>query len=121
MSRITDKCIAEVRDASAIEDVIGKYVALTEVEHTGYEGNCPFCEDDQGRFKVNPSLAMFMCRSCGVGGDITTFVMLYRKVSFREAMAFLAGRADLPLEEEPTTALADARRRTTTEKEPSHG
>jgi DNA primase len=93
-SRDDDK--AKVKDASPIERVIGDVLAL---KPKGRElvGLCPFHEDRRPSMNVIPSKQIFHCFVCQTGGDVFTFVQKYHNMDFREALEYLAERANITL------------------------
>ncbi|MBU6414300.1 MAG: DNA primase [Planctomycetes bacterium] len=93
-SRDDDK--ARVKDASPIERVIGDVLAL---KPKGRElvGLCPFHEDRRPSMNVIPSKQIFHCFVCQSGGDVFTFVQKYHNMEFREALEYLAERANITL------------------------
>lgn len=50
-------------------------------------------------FIVNPERQIFHCFGCGEGGDSIGFLMRQQRLSFPEAVRFLADRAGINLEE----------------------
>ena len=42
----------------------------------GYKGPCPFHEDDDPSFSVNPEKNLWNCFGCDKGGDVIRFVEL---------------------------------------------
>lgn len=81
--------VDEVRLRSDIVDVIGSYVKLKRAGN-GFFGLCPFHSEKSPSFHVNPSLQLYKCFGCGVGGDVFTFIREYENFSFAEAVEFLA-------------------------------
>ena len=61
-------------------------------------GICPFHEERTGSFSVSPGKNLFHCFSCNRGGDAITFIMEKEKLSFMEAIEFLARRHNIPIE-----------------------
>jgi len=47
-----------------------------------YFGLCPFHDDHNPSFSVNPTNNLWQCFGCGAGGDVIRFVELIDKVSF---------------------------------------
>lgn len=87
---------ARVKDASPIERVVGDVVAL---KPKGRElvGLCPFHEDRRPSMNVIPSKQIFHCFVCQTGGDVFSFVQKYHNMEFREALEYLAERANITL------------------------
>lgn len=91
-----DEDKSRVKDASPIERVVGDVVAL---KPKGRElvGLCPFHEDRRPSMNVIPSKQIFHCFVCQTGGDVFTFVQKYHNMEFREALEYLAERANITL------------------------
>jgi hypothetical protein len=50
---------------------------------------CPLHVEKTPSFKVDPDKQSFYCFGCNAGGDIITFVQVYRNLSFKEALDYL--------------------------------
>ncbi len=94
--RIPDEKIDEVRNAVDIVDVIGASVRLKK-RGRSYVGLCPFHQEKTPSFTVSPDKQMFHCFGCSKGGNVFTFVMERDRMSFVEAVRFLADRAGIRL------------------------
>jgi len=94
--RISQGKIDEVREATDIIDLISAYVTLRK-RGKNYVGLCPFHSEKTPSFAVNAEKQVYHCFGCGVGGNTFTFVMEHEKVSFAEAVRFLADRAGITL------------------------
>lgn len=53
---------------------------------------CPFHPDKNPSFYINPEKNLFHCFGCNLGGDVIKFVMLAKKLSFKQAVNFLKRR-----------------------------
>lgn len=85
-----------VRDASDIVQVVGEHLSL-KPKGREYVGLCPFHDDRNPSMCVIPAKQIFHCFVCGTGGDVFTFVQKYHSMGFREALQFLADRANIEL------------------------
>ncbi|HCT46581.1 MAG TPA: DNA primase, partial [Phycisphaerales bacterium] len=85
-----------VRDASDIVQVVGEHLSL-KPKGREYVGLCPFHDDRNPSMCVIPTKQIFHCFVCGTGGDVFTFVQKYHSMGFREALEFLAQRANIEL------------------------
>jgi DNA primase len=92
-----DSLKKEVKEASDIVDVVGTYVALRQ-QGGRYKGLCPFHQDHNPSFDVDPRRQYFRCWSCGKKGDVFDFIQEHERVDFREALELLARRANISLE-----------------------
>jgi DNA primase len=91
--------IEQLRQRVDLVELIGEVVPLKRVGRN-YAGLCPFHSEDTPSFFVHPEWGIFKCFGCGKGGNALTFVMEYYRMSFPEAVRFLAQRVGLPLPEE---------------------
>jgi DNA primase len=94
----SDPFVERVREASDIAAVVGEYVALRKAG-ARLAGLCPFHREKTPSFYVNPSMQVFHCFGCGVGGDVFSFLMQHEKMTFPEAVRHLATRAGIALPE----------------------
>jgi len=95
--RIRDSDIAEVRDRTRIDEVIGEYVALRRAGAGSLKGLCPFHDEKSPSFQVSPSKGLFHCFGCQEGGDTITFVMKVDHLTFSESVERLAAQAGITL------------------------
>lgn len=89
--------VEKVRARINIVDVVGRHVNLKK-SGRGFTGLCPFHDDKNPSFSVNPTTGTYRCWSCGAKGDVFKFVMEMDRLSFREALETLAADAGVVLE-----------------------
>ena len=89
----------EIRARVALAQVIGQSVKLTR-KGREYSGLCPFHNEKSPSFTVNEDKGFFHCFGCGAHGDVITFLMRSRHMSFPDAVEQLAGQAGLDLPEQ---------------------
>ena len=82
--------------ASDIVDVVGEHVALRP-KGREFAAVCCFHDDTSPSMFVSPQKQIFKCFVCGAGGSVFDFVMKYHKMSFPEALRFLADRSGIEL------------------------
>ncbi|HET7830081.1 MAG TPA: DNA primase [Candidatus Limnocylindrales bacterium] len=98
--------VAEIKGRLPVADVVGETVQLKKAGTT-LKGLCPFHGEKTPSFVVTPARDTWHCFGCGKHGDIFTFVMERDGLAFPEALAQLAGRAGVELDER--TKREDAR------------
>jgi DNA primase len=96
--RVSVSILEQIRQASDIVDVVSSTATLKRAGRT-FKGLCPFHREKTPSFTVNPEKQVFYCFGCGAGGDVFKFVQLRENVDFREAIAILAVRAGITIEE----------------------
>ena len=79
---------------------MGEYVPLTKRSGQNLFGLCPFHSEKTPSFSVSPSRQIYHCFGCGKGGSVINFIMEIERLSFPEAVEFLARRAGMPIPEQ---------------------
>ncbi len=100
---IPKETIALILDAVRIEEVIGDFVQLKRAG-ANYKGLSPFANEKTPSFTVSPAKGIFKDFSTGKGGSAITFVMEHEKMSYPEALRYLARKYNIELKEEELTA-----------------
>lgn len=95
---ISRQTIQKVNDLSDILDVVGAFVKLKK-RGVNYLGNCPFHNEKTPSFTVSPSKGIYKCFGCGKAGNVITFVQEHEKLSYPEAITWLAKRYHIEIEE----------------------
>lgn len=68
-----------------------KFVTIGDKTYASEDKECPFCgHKDCFRIKLDGEASLFKCFSCDVGGDVTTMVAEYKKITPVEAVHLLA-------------------------------
>ena len=96
MIQYTDELKEEIRSANDIVDVVSQYVTLKR-SGRNFFGLCPFHKEKSPSFSVSPDRQYFHCFGCHKGGDVFTFISEIERISFKEALEFLAERARIEL------------------------
>ena len=96
MVQFSDELKEEIRSANDIVDVISQYVTLKR-SGRNFFGLCPFHKEKSPSFSVSPDRQYYHCFGCHKGGDVFNFVSEVERISFREALEFLAERARIQL------------------------
>lgn len=86
----------KVQAATDLVRLVGEQVNL-KPKGKEFAGLCPFHDDKTPSMQVSPQKQIYKCFSCGAGGDAFSFVMNYHKMTFPEAMKYLADRAGIEL------------------------
>ncbi len=96
-----------VIEATDLVRLIGEQVSLRKAGRE-FKCVCPFHDDHNPSMCVVPHKQIYHCFVCGAGGDALSFVINYHKMSFREALQFLADRAGITLSPPPRRAAPSA-------------
>lgn len=95
---ITPQTIEQIKNRLDIIDVVGEFVKLKK-RGTNYIGNCPFHNEKSPSFTVSPAKELYKCFGCGKSGNTITFVMEHEKLTYVDALRWLAGRYNIEIEE----------------------
>lgn len=95
--QIREEVIERIRQDNDIVDIISENVRLKK-SGRNYVGLCPFHNDKSPSLSVSLDKQIYKCFSCGEAGNVITFVMKYKKLTFYEASKYLADKAGIPLE-----------------------
>jgi len=91
----TDKR-AEIIGRLDVLSVFGERITLKKSGRE-YTGPCPFHEDKNPSFHLDPEKGLWHCFGCQAGGGLFDFVMQAEKISFTDALYQLGRRAGVEL------------------------
>lgn len=95
---IDQSTVDRIFDAAQIMDVVQDFVTLKR-RGVNYLGLCPFHNEKTPSFTVSPAKNIFKCFGCGKGGNPVNFVMEHEKISYFEALKYLAKRYNIEVAE----------------------
>lgn len=99
---ITPATIEQIKNHIDIFDVISEYVKLKK-RGSNYLGLCPFHNEKTPSFTVSPAKELYKCFGCGKSGNTITFLMEHDKMTYVEALHWLANRYHIEVEETEVT------------------
>jgi len=104
LSRMIDQqTINQIFDTADIVEVISDFVTLKK-SGANYKGLSPFSNEKTPSFMVSPAKGIFKDFSSGKGGNVVGFLMEHEKLSYPEALRYLAQRYNIAIEEKELTA-----------------
>lgn len=109
---ITQITIDKIIEATDIVEVIGEFVELKK-RGANYVGLSPFANERTPSFTVSPAKGIFKDFSSGKGGNAIHFLMELEKLTYPEALRWLAKKYGIEVEETretPENREADSRR-----------
>ncbi|HEX2607149.1 MAG TPA: CHC2 zinc finger domain-containing protein, partial [Flavisolibacter sp.] len=95
---ITQNTIQNILSRIDIIDVVGSFVKLKR-RGANYLGLCPFHHEKSPSFTVSPAKEIYKCFGCGRSGNTISFLMEHDKLSYVEALKWLAARYNIEVEE----------------------
>ncbi len=96
---IPQDVVEQVLATAKIEEVIGEFVTLKK-RGKDYVGLCPFHSEKTPSFYVSPTKGIFKCFGCGRGGSVISFLKEHEKMTFPEAVRYLADKYGIEIPEE---------------------
>lgn len=93
--RISEELIERIKQENDIVDVISQDIRLKK-SGRNYFGLCPFHNDKSPSLSVSPDKQIYKCFSCGEAGNVFTYMMKNKRMTFVEAARELAHRANIP-------------------------
>ncbi|WP_411683042.1 DNA primase [Clostridium thailandense] len=94
---ISEDVIQRVKEENDIVDIVSESVRLKRAGRN-YSGLCPFHHEKTPSFSVSVDKQIYKCFGCGEAGNVITFVMKTKNLTFPEAVKLLADRANIDLE-----------------------
>ncbi len=91
---IEENKILEIRQKADIVDVISDYVDVTQ-KGKNHVCVCPFHNDTNPSMVISREKQIFNCFSCGSGGNVFKFVMMYENINFPEAIKVIADKVSI--------------------------
>ncbi|QQG44547.1 MAG: DNA primase [Candidatus Roizmanbacteria bacterium] len=89
--------IEEIKKRIDIIEFLGNYISLKRTGRN-FKGLCPFHNEKTASFVVSPERQIWHCfGSCGIGGDVISFLMKWENITFSEALTELAEKTGIKL------------------------
>lgn len=99
---ISQQSINDVLSRADIIDIVGQFVRLKK-RGANYMANCPFHNEKTPSFHVSAAKGIYKCFGCGKGGNVVTFIQDHEKLTYPEAIRWLADYYKITLEESERT------------------
>lgn len=91
--------IEDVKAQNELVSVVEQYVRLDKRSSSNLFGLCPFHAEKTPSFSVSPTKQIYYCFGCHKGGDVIHFIMDIEKMSYPDAIRYLAERAGIQIPE----------------------
>ncbi|HYH15533.1 MAG TPA: CHC2 zinc finger domain-containing protein, partial [Flavisolibacter sp.] len=95
---ISQNTIQQILARIDVLDIVGGFVKLKR-RGANYLGLCPFHNERTPSFTVSPAKEIFKCFGCGKSGNSISFLMEHEKLTYAEALKWLANRYNIEVEE----------------------
>ncbi len=99
-----------VKESADIVSTVRRYVELKR-SGSSWKGLCPFHREKTPSFHVFPARGTWKCFGCGEGGDVISFLMKHRNLTFMEVVEEIAEENGISLNiSKDTGASADRKK-----------
>ncbi|MDR2562529.1 MAG: DNA primase [Prevotellaceae bacterium] len=99
---IDQATVSRIMEAANIADIVGEFVTLRK-RGVNYVACCPFHDEKTPSFSVSPSKGIFKCFGCGKAGNAASFLMEHERLSYVDALKYIAKKYGIPVEEKELT------------------
>jgi DNA primase len=103
---IHKESIDRIMDAAQIEEVVGDFVNLKR-RGSSLLGLCPFHNEKTPSFNVSSAKGIYKCFGCGKAGNSVNFIMEHEKLSYPEALRYLAKKYNIEIVEDEISTDED--------------
>lgn len=105
MSLYAQDILDQILGRVDIAELIGSYIPLKKAGRN-FKACCPFHHEKTASFMVSADKQIYHCFGCGAGGNAFQFLIQYERMSFPEAVEFLARKCGIVLPEKRHAADA---------------
>jgi DNA primase len=95
---ISQTTIQQILSRTDIIEIVGSFVKLKK-RGANYLGLCPFHNEKSPSFTVSSTKEIYKCFGCGRSGNTVSFLMEHEKMSYADALRFLAAKYNVEVEE----------------------
>ena len=92
--------VQQIIETARVEEIIGDFLTLKR-RGANYIANCPFHGERTPSFYVSPAKGIYKCFGCGAAGNSVKFVMEHEKLSYPEALRYIAQKYGIEVAEAP--------------------
>jgi DNA primase len=103
--KIDDALLESIRDRADIVQIISDYLPLKK-SGKYFKALCPFHKEKTPSFHVNPTLKIFHCFGCGIGGDVFSFLIKYENMEFLDSVKMVAKIVGVTIPQYPATVIS---------------
>ena len=98
MRRYPQQWLDELYQRADIVELASRYVPLKR-NGSRYWGCCPFHHEKTPSFTVSPGVNLYYCFGCKAGGNVIQFIMEMEKLTYQEAVEYVANQLHMPIPE----------------------
>lgn len=99
---IDRETVDRIYAAANVVEVVSDFISLKK-KGTNYQACCPFHSEKTPSFVVSPAKGLYKCFGCGKGGNAVTFVMEHEKMTYVDALKYVAKKYGIEVKEREMT------------------
>ena len=88
--------------AAEVAEIVGEFVQLRR-KGVNFTACCPFHDEKTPSFIVSPAKGLYKCFGCGKGGNAINFVMEHEKLTYPDALKWVAAKYSIEVKEKEMT------------------
>lgn len=88
--------------AAEVSEIVGEFVQLKR-KGVNFTACCPFHDEKTPSFIVSPAKGLYKCFGCGKGGNAINFVMEHEKLTYPDALKWVAAKYSIEVKEKEMT------------------
>ena len=96
--RYPQQWLDDLYQRADIVELASRYVPLKR-NGSRYWGCCPFHHEKTPSFTVTPGVNLYYCFGCKAGGNVIQFIMEMEKLTYQEAVEYVANQLHMPIPE----------------------
>lgn len=108
MPRFPEKWLDELKSKIDIVSILGKFMYLQR-KGNKYWACCPFHNEKTASFCVNADDQYYHCFGCGKSGNVITFLTEHERMSYTEAIEYLAKEYNMEVPENTDPEFVERR------------
>lgn len=99
---IDQATVERIIETAKIEEVLSDFISLKK-SGSNLKGVCPFHQEKTPSLMVSPAKGIFKCFGCGKGGNAINFVMEHERITYPEALRWVAKKYNIEIHEKAET------------------
>ncbi len=103
----SEEIIQKIKEENDIVDIVSEVVTLKKTGKN-YLGRCPFHSEKTPSFTVSSEKQIYKCFGCGEAGNVISFVMKTRNMSFPEAVKLLGEKVGIVVDDADLSGKSSA-------------
>lgn len=107
---IREDIIERIKEENEIIDIISESGVRLKRSGNNYFGLCPFHNEKSPSFSVSPNKQIFKCFGCGEAGNVISYVMKNKNLTYVDALRFLAERVNISIDDDKKNTVQNQRR-----------